>query len=82
MSLHRRTFLTGLSALIAAPAIVRVSSLMPVKALEPIDSLFSIPPIPPRAVYWEAQQRYFWFHDGTNVIEFSKVMNSDDFNPA
>ena len=32
---NRRTFLTGLASLIAAPAIVRVSSLMPVKALRP-----------------------------------------------
>lgn len=30
--LHRRTFLTGLASIIAAPAIVRASSLMPVKS--------------------------------------------------
>lgn len=34
MTLARRSFLTGLSAIIAAPAIVRASSLMPVKALK------------------------------------------------
>jgi hypothetical protein len=33
LALPRRTFLTGALSLIAAPAIVRVSSLMPVKAL-------------------------------------------------
>lgn len=33
MLLHRRTFLTGLGALIAAPAIVRVASLMPVRGI-------------------------------------------------
>lgn len=32
IELPRRKFLTGLASLIAAPAIVRVSSLMPVKA--------------------------------------------------
>lgn len=31
--LHRRSFLTGAIALICAPAIVRASSLMPIKAL-------------------------------------------------
>lgn len=31
----RRRFLAGLCAIIAAPAIVRVSSLMPVKVMEP-----------------------------------------------
>lgn len=30
--LHRRSFITGLVALVAAPAIVRAGSLMPVKA--------------------------------------------------
>ena len=33
IELPRRQFLTGLSSLIAAPAIVRASSLMPVKNL-------------------------------------------------
>lgn len=32
--LNRRTLVTGLAAIIAAPAIVRASSLMPVKAWE------------------------------------------------
>ena len=31
----RRGFITGLISLVAAPAIVRVTSLMPVKAVEP-----------------------------------------------
>lgn len=34
MQVHRRSFLTGLGALIAAPAIVRVASIMPVKAFD------------------------------------------------
>lgn len=33
--LTRRGLITGLSALIAAPAIVKASSLMPVRAIEP-----------------------------------------------
>jgi hypothetical protein len=32
MTLSRRSLITGLASLVAAPAIVRVSSLMPVKA--------------------------------------------------
>ena len=32
MSLSRRGFLTGIGVLVAAPAIVRASSLMPIKA--------------------------------------------------
>ena len=35
MILPRRQFLTGLASLIAAPAIVKVSSLMPIKSLKP-----------------------------------------------
>ena len=35
MTLSRRSLITGLISLVAAPAIVRVSSLMPVKAMEP-----------------------------------------------
>ena len=34
MSLSRRSLITGLISLVAAPAIVRVSSLMPVKVME------------------------------------------------
>lgn len=34
MSLSRRSFFVGLGALVAAPAIVRVASLMPVKAID------------------------------------------------
>src|SRR5512138_856984 len=33
MTLHRRSFLTGLGALVAAPAIVSVSNIMPVKVM-------------------------------------------------
>lgn len=33
MTLHRRSFITGLVSLVAAPAIVRAGSLMPVKVM-------------------------------------------------
>lgn len=38
MIIHRRGMLTGLGALICAPAIVRASSLMPVKAFSTWDA--------------------------------------------
>lgn len=34
--MNRRQFLTGLSTLIAAPAIIKVASVMPVKVMEPL----------------------------------------------
>jgi hypothetical protein len=36
MTLSRRSLITGLVSLVAAPAIVRVASIMPVKAMEPL----------------------------------------------
>ena len=41
--LPRRKFLTGLMGLVAAPAVVRASSLMPVKSFVAVD----LPPPPP-----------------------------------
>lgn len=48
--MHRRSFITGLISLMAAPAIVRVGSLMPIKQMlivpsRSIDELFSFDPI-------------------------------------
>lgn len=40
--IDRRTLLTGLGALIAAPAIVRASSLMPIKALPPTGEWYEV----------------------------------------
>lgn len=37
MIIPRRSFITGLVSLIAAPAIVRAGSLMPVKAIDIVD---------------------------------------------
>lgn len=45
MSLSRRSLITGLVSLVAAPAIVRASSLMPVKAMPPanwLDQAYSL----------------------------------------
>ena len=39
MTPSRRSFLTGLASLIAAPAIVRVTSLMPVKAMPSVEDI-------------------------------------------
>jgi hypothetical protein len=39
MNISRRKFITGAGLLIAAPAIVRASSIMPVRAIEPVMSL-------------------------------------------
>jgi hypothetical protein len=38
MFLNRRGFLGGLTALVAAPNIVRATSLMPIKAIKPLTS--------------------------------------------
>lgn len=35
MTLARRSFLTGIGAIVCAPAIVRASSLMPIKVVKP-----------------------------------------------
>lgn len=37
MITSRRSFITGLASIIAAPAIVRAASLMPVKIIQPVD---------------------------------------------
>jgi hypothetical protein len=42
--LPRRRFLVGLTGLIAAPAVIRVSALMPIKVWTPPRGLWAIPP--------------------------------------
>jgi hypothetical protein len=42
--LPRRSFLTGLTGLIAAPAVIRASALMPIKVWTPPRDLWAIPP--------------------------------------
>ena len=41
--IHRRSFITGLISLVAAPAIVRAGSLMPVKVIGPTMIEFHLP---------------------------------------
>ena len=45
MILPRRSFLTGIGALIVAPAVVKVSSLMPVRSVEDPFLIFINPPL-------------------------------------
>ena len=73
----RRTFLTGLGAsLIAAPAIVRFASLMPVRgivqAVEP--ELFGWSPF--YTMYY-FQDRRFWIDTATRTIAFSEQSNPE-----
>jgi len=42
---NRRAFITGLASLIAAPAIVRVSSIMPIKVMPEPEVLY-------RTIHW------------------------------
>lgn len=42
MTPSRRSFITGLVAFAAAPAIVRASSLMPVKAIRPDEDIYAL----------------------------------------
>lgn len=49
MTTSRRSFLLGLSSILAAPAIVRASSLMPVK---PAAGYFAIEEMPTNHVLW------------------------------
>lgn len=65
MTPSRRSFITGLSALIAAPAIVRVSSLMPVRGI-----VMPAMPVPEVWAYFE--RRFVWV-EGPSTVHFSDV---------
>lgn len=67
--LPRRRFLQGLAALIAAPAIVRFESLMPVHALPPEEFI--------QRTEWQ------WYRNGVPIPEAIKstyVLQLHDFN--
>lgn len=55
----RRSFITGLISLVAAPAIVRAGSLMPVKMVE-----FNFKPTQPYTVQLTEAYRPWFFPDG------------------
>jgi hypothetical protein len=42
VEIARRSFITGLIAMVAAPAIVRAGSLMPVKAMPSVDDIHAL----------------------------------------
>ena len=53
MTLSRRTLITGLISLVAAPAIVRAGSLMPVKAVDWTEGFFGVSELP-NLVFYES----------------------------
>jgi hypothetical protein len=55
--LPRRSFLTGLTGLIAAPAVVRASALMPIKVWTPPRELWRIPSSQWTDAEWDAATR-------------------------
>lgn len=59
--LHRRSLLAGLIAVVAAPAIVRYQSIMPVKALAPADLV--------NRTVWESGPWRYVSRDGVNWVE-------------
>jgi pectin methylesterase-like acyl-CoA thioesterase len=74
--LPRRKFLIGLGALIAAPAIARASSLMPVKVMVPSGPLrVYVDPVPLVGVANNGPRR---FHSISDAIEFVQAMGSPE----
>jgi hypothetical protein len=59
LEIPRRKFLTGLGLMLAAPAIVQSSSIMPVKVL-PVDK----PLFTPGDIWYNTQDRYLMSFDG------------------
>lgn len=91
MILPRRQFLTGLASLIAAPAVVRASSLMPVKALTWRDGWFPLGPRIVRVPFDESRitcvtfvdLRWFWVEvDSSQVLRWSEQHDPNNFNPV
>jgi hypothetical protein len=80
IELPRRKFLTGLSALIAAPAIVRAASIMPVRSfvedsgfeLSGFSSFLPLDQIPWAIQIW--QDRIFWLSEnGIRMLPMSEI---------
>ncbi len=75
----RRSFITGLISLVAAPAIVRVASLMPVKQMLPelllngAQIVFDVEGktlIPIQEVYWKGY--VYWITGKDNIVHYYK----------
>lgn len=62
----RRSFLLGLGSLIAAPAIVRASSLMPVRGI-----IMDVPAWTPQLMFFSG--RYWWVENGIEIHYSAKV---------
>lgn len=76
--LSRRGLITGLISLAVAPAIVRASSLMPVKVMVPFNPEYSLRKI---VEYWAGEKyTYIYFEDGsikTKFIEPCEIIRTD-----
>lgn len=73
----RRGIITGIASLIAAPALVRAESLMPVRAWAPLEApvvLVTTPP-PPFDLGYEAYQRALLQHIAS-VIGYGEVYSN------
>ncbi len=75
----RRSFITGLISLVAAPAIVRVASLMPVKqmlsdlSLNGVQIMFDVNAdilIPIQEVYWKGY--FYWISGKDTIVHYYK----------
>lgn len=83
--LKRRTFLGGMLALFAAPAIVRASSLMPVKAIRPdwlivpLQNYYDLPSDVREAI---GRTRYVVPHFGDFLAVPNNSLVRRSFNPA
>jgi len=68
--IQRRAFITGLVSLMAAPAIVRVASLMPVKVFEPGEILY-------KTIHWQT----FGFYERRPIEWASGTITADKPQP-
>lgn len=86
MTLSRRSIITGLISLVAAPAIVRAGSLMPVKAIQPelirlSDDRLMSDIVGPANVYWATASDFFYLSD-TNELRLLHVVDRISFDLA
>jgi len=89
MNIGRRGFITGLISLAAAPAIVRASSLMPVKVMEPVDPLALVQQHLDaayarlrddlnRELYGDHVAR-FWYSSNQEPVLFTRLIRNSEF---
>jgi len=73
--INRRSLITGLISIVAAPAIVRAGSLMPVKKMDWREAARCA-----NVVYLE--YCHLWAYTGDRVIQWSGRSLIDDYNPV